>query len=92
MPVVASIKLDLICAGKRIPAPGETLKGERFQTFHGGKGANQAVAVARLGHPVNMIGKVGEDEFGIRLRRGLREARVGTRSVSIAKGESPLSR
>ena len=86
--VVGSINLDLVCSGKRIPAPGETLKGERFETFHGGKGANQAVAAARLGHPVHMIGKVGEDDFGIRLRRGLSEVGVGVKSVSVAKGES----
>jgi ribokinase len=86
--VVGSINLDLVCTGKRIPAPGETLKSDKFQSFHGGKGANQAVAVARLGYPVNMIGKVGDDEFGIRLRRGLRDARAGIRGVSVAKGMS----
>jgi len=86
--VVGSINLDLVCAGKRIPAPGETLIGDTFQTFHGGKGASQAVAVARLGYPVHMIGKVGDDDFGDRLRRGLREAKVGIRGVAIAKGVS----
>jgi len=83
--VVGSINLDLVCAGKRIPGPGETLKGDKFQIFHGGKGANQAVGVARLGYPVNMIGKVGDDDFGERLRRGLREVHVGIRHVSTAK-------
>lgn len=83
--VVGSINLDLVCAGKRIPGPGETLKGDKFQIFHGGKGANQAVGVARLGYAVNMIGKVGDDDFGERLRRGLREVHVGIRHVSTAK-------
>jgi ribokinase len=83
--VVGSINLDLVCAGKRIPAPGETLKGDKFQTFHGGKGANQAVAVGRLGYPVHMIGKVGDDDFGAGLRRGLRDAKVGVSGVSSAK-------
>jgi ribokinase len=86
--VVGSINLDLVCAGKRIPAPGETLKGDKFQTFHGGKGANQAVAAGRLGYPVNMIGKVGDDDFGGGLRRGLSDAQVGVRGVSVAKGVS----
>ncbi|HVT98864.1 MAG TPA: ribokinase [Acidobacteriaceae bacterium] len=86
--VVGSINLDLVCTGERIPAPGETLKGNRFQTFHGGKGANQAVAVARLGHPVNIIGKVGDDDFGDRLRRGLRDAHVGVRNVFTVSGVS----
>lgn len=86
--VVGSINLDLVCSGRRIPAPGETLTGDKFQIFHGGKGANQAVAVAHLGHSVNMIGKVGNDDFGNRLRRGLREAKVGIRSVSAVEGVS----
>ena len=84
--VVGSINLDLVSVGKRIPAPGETIRGDKFQTFHGGKGANQAVAVARLGHPVSMVAKVGDDDFGPRLRRGLRDAHVNVRSVSVAKG------
>lgn len=84
--VVGSVNLDLVCRGERIPAPGQTLLGDEFQTFHGGKGANQAVAVARLGHSVSMIAKVGEDDFGGRLRRGLRDAKVNVRAVSIAKG------
>lgn len=86
--VVGSINLDLVCSGKRIPAPGETLKGDQFHTFHGGKGANQAVALGRLGYPVNMIGKVGDDDFGDGLRRGLSDAHVGIRGVSVARGVS----
>jgi ribokinase len=83
--VVGSVNLDLVCTGKRIPAPGETVTGETFETFHGGKGANQAVAVGRLGFPVSMIAKVGDDQFGQRLRRGLREATVNVRAVGTAK-------
>ena len=55
--VVGSVNLDLVCTGKRIPAPGETVTGDRFQTFHGGKGANQAVAIGRLGYPVQHGGQ-----------------------------------
>lgn len=84
--VVGSINLDLVCTGKRIPAPGETLTGDTFQTFHGGKGANQAVAVGRLGYSVSMIGKVGDDEFGKGLRGGLKSAGVNVRGVSTAGG------
>ncbi|MEO6923715.1 MAG: PfkB family carbohydrate kinase, partial [Bryocella sp.] len=80
--VVGSVNLDLVCTGKRIPAPGETVTGERFERFHGGKGANQAVAVARLGHPVSMVAKVGADEFGTRLRQGLRSEDVNVRAVT----------
>lgn len=84
--VVGSINLDLVCTGKRIPAPGETVTGDRFQTFHGGKGANQAVAIGRLGYPVSMMAKVGDDEFGDRLRQGLRAADVNVAAVGTAKG------
>ncbi|MGH9616324.1 MAG: ribokinase [Acidobacteriaceae bacterium] len=84
--VVGSVNLDLVCTGKRIPAPGETVRGTDFKTFHGGKGANQAVAVSRLGYPVSMIAKVGDDEFGGRLRQGLRAAQVNVRAVGTAAG------
>src|SRR5947207_13952640 len=83
--VVGSVNLDLICMGKRIPAPGETVPGDRFQAFHGGKGANQAVAIARLGYPVSMVAKVGDDEFGSRLRHGLKTADVDVAAVGIAR-------
>ncbi len=84
--VVGSVNLDLVCTAERIPAPGETVTGANFQTFYGGKGANQAVAVARLGYPVSMVAKVGDDEFGSRLRNGLRAAGVNVRAVGTAKG------
>lgn len=83
--VVGSVNLDLVCVGNRIPAPGETVRGRQFQMFHGGKGANQAVAAGRLGYPVSMIAKVGDDDFGGRLRQGLRTAHVNVRNVSTAK-------
>lgn len=83
--VVGSVNLDLVSIGKRIPAPGETLVGDTFQTFHGGKGANQAVAVGRLGYPVSMFAKVGDDEFGSRLRRGLQAEKVNVKAVTTAK-------
>jgi ribokinase len=86
--VIGSVNLDLVCGGKRIPAPGETVSGDRFQTFFGGKGANQAVAAARLGYPVSMVAKVGDDEFGDRLRKGLRTVGVNVSQVQVSKGTS----
>jgi ribokinase len=83
--VVGSVNLDLVCSGKRIPAPGETVTGDRFQTFDGGKGANQAVAIGRLGYPVSMVAKVGDDEFGDRLRQGLKAADVDVAAVGTAR-------
>ncbi len=82
--VVGSVNLDMVASSERIPAPGETLIGNRFETFFGGKGANQAVGVARLGYPVSMIAKVGDDEIGERLRRGLHDAGVNARGITAA--------
>lgn len=62
--VVGSLNMDLVVRAPRHPQPGETLIGSDFQTFPGGKGANQAVAAARLGARVRMIGRVGVDAFG----------------------------
>jgi ribokinase len=89
--VVGSINLDLVAAAERVPLPGETLTGRTFSTFHGGKGANQAVAVGRLGYPVSMVGKVGDDSFGPELKSGLRKAGVDVRAVGTAKGSSGVA-
>jgi len=62
--VIGSLNIDLVVSTDRLPAPGETVLGGRFATHHGGKGANQAVAAARAGARVTMIGAVGTDEHG----------------------------
>ena len=61
--VVGSLNMDLVARTPRIPQPGETIIGSDFRTVPGGKGANQAVAVARLGPQVSMVGRVGRDAF-----------------------------
>jgi ribokinase len=86
--VVGSINLDLVASTERIPQVGETVIGRTFTTFFGGKGANQAVAVARLGYPVSMVGNVGNDVFGAQLRNGLAEAGVNTEYVGTVEGSS----
>lgn len=86
--VVGSINLDFVARTRRIPAVGETVTGTSFQNFFGGKGANQAVGVARLGYPVAMIGRVGDDEYGERLRQGLSDAGVDVGAVRRAPGVS----
>lgn len=70
--VVGSLNTDLVIRAPHLPAPGETVTGGEFATFPGGKGANQAVAAARLGARVAMVGCVGGDDFGRRLIDGLR--------------------
>ena len=62
--LVGSINVDLVVRARRLPAPSETVTGGTFEQHHGGKGANQAVAAARLGATVTFVGAVGEDEFG----------------------------
>jgi ribokinase len=73
---VGSINLDLVVRSERLPQPGETVSGARFSRVPGGKGANQAVAAARLGAEVRMIGCVGRDELAEEALAGLREAGV----------------
>ena len=75
--VVGSINLDLVVGADRIPQVGETIIGNSFNTFCGGKGGNQAVAAAKLGYPVSMVGNVGQDAFGTQLRNGLERRRRG---------------
>ena len=74
--VVGSINLDLVASAERLPRPGETITGAKFWRYPGGKGANQAVAAARLGAEVRMIGSVGEDPAAEEAAAGLREAGV----------------
>jgi ribokinase len=89
--VVGSINLDLVAVAARIPAVGETVIGTDFQIHPGGKGANQAVAVARLGYPVQMIGRVGDDVFGSQLRAHLESSGVGTEGVLPSGGASGVA-
>ncbi|WP_416670518.1 ribokinase [Egbenema bharatensis] len=81
--VFGSINMDLVARTPRLPAPGETLTGHSFETVPGGKGANQAVAVARLGVPTQMVGRVGQDAFGQELLKGLKASNVECDRVLI---------
>ena len=79
--VVGSLNMDLVIRVPRFPAAGETLKGRAFETVPGGKGANQAVACARMGAPVIMIGRIGADDHGEALIAALRADGIGAASV-----------
>lgn len=74
--VVGSISMDLVAVSKKRPKAGETVIGEAFHTIPGGKGANQAVAAARLGANVAMVGAVGNDNYGTVVRKNLENERV----------------
>jgi ribokinase len=79
--VVGSLNMDLTLEVSRFPQPGETIRGHNFRSAHGGKGANQAYAVAKMGLPVAMIGAVGADSFGAEMVEGLAEVGVDVSKV-----------
>jgi len=85
--VVGSINLDLVASVERLPRPGETLTDAELSRVPGGKGANQAVAAARLGAEVRFVGCVGGDEIAGEARRGLEEAGVDLAGLRIAADE-----
>jgi ribokinase len=85
--VFGSLNMDLVCRTPRLPQPGETILGTHFATLPGGKGANQAVAAARLGASTSMGGRVGNDAFGTQLLEGLKAAGVNADGVSVDEGE-----
>lgn len=93
--VVGSLNMDLVLQAPRIPAAGETILASHFSMLPGGKGGNQAYAAARLGAPVAMIGKVGYDLFGDRLRAHLAAAGVDVSQVrstqSAATGAASIT-
>ena len=79
--VVGSLNTDLVVQAPRFPQPGETISGEDLQVIPGGKGANQAVAVARLGVSVSMLGRVGKDNFGDFLLNNLKSNNVDSQLI-----------
>lgn len=86
--VIGSINLDLVARCERLPQPGETITDADFSRLPGGKGANQAVAAARLGGQVRMVGCVGEDAFAEEALAGLREVEIAldVRTVPTSTG------
>jgi len=89
--VVGSITMDLVTRTPKIPAIGQTLIGSGFETTPGGKGANQAVAAARLGYPVAMVAKVGDDAYGPALLENLKRSGVDIAGMTQTSGSSGLA-
>ena len=90
--VAGSINMDLVVTAQAIPRPGETLTGETFARFPGGKGANQAVAAAKLRAPTTMVGCLGNDSFAADLRSHLAEndVRVHLAEVDTSTGTAMI--
>ncbi|MFE9254579.1 ribokinase [Streptomyces sp. NPDC006879] len=86
--VLGSTNMDLVAYVSKAPRHGETVTGREFRTVPGGKGANQAIAAARSGGAATLIGAVGADEFGVRLRATLARAGVDTAGLRTAEGPS----
>ena len=85
---LGGINMDLVTFSDRLPADGETVVGREFVTYAGGKGANQAVAAARMGVRSAMVGRVGDDMFGPQLIEMLQSAGVETGAVGVNEGVS----
>ena len=86
--VFGSINMDLVARVPRLPQPGETLQGDRFTTTSGGKGANQAIAAARLGASTTLVGRVGKDGFGSALMTHLKRNGVNGDAISADSNTS----
>jgi ribokinase len=90
--VLGSVNLDIVVKSHRMPRTGETLTGDSVSLFPGGKGANQAVAAARLaGDEVIFLGRVGTDHYGLMLREALVDARVNTEHLRASDGASGVA-
>ena len=82
--VVGSANMDMVITAPHFPLPGETIAGYGFMTNHGGKGANQAVAAARLGAKVAFVGKVGNDQFGQAMKDMMCQEGIDVSALSVA--------
>ena len=89
--IIGSLNMDLVVNVDTMPKPGQTIIGSNFKEVPGGKGANQAVAMARLNGNVSMIGKVGEDGFGQTLINSLKNDKVDTTYIRTSKGATGVA-
>lgn len=84
--VIGSSNTDMVIRVPQLPAPGETVLGGEFNSFAGGKGANQAVAAARAGAKVQLLGAVGDDDLGVAARKALTAEGIGTENLNSVSG------
>src|SRR3989442_11010967 len=89
--VVGSVNVDLVAHGERLPSPGETVTGAAFSRHHGGKGANQAVAAARLGAPTAFVGALGDDDFGADARAAMAAEGIDLAGLTITPGATGVA-
>lgn len=89
--VIGSINMDIVVQANIFPKQGETVLGELFTTIPGGKGANQAIAAARLGSKVQMIGAVGQDSFGTELYQNLINEKIDVKGVSKTENSTGIA-
>jgi ribokinase len=89
--VVGSINVDLVAHAERLPVPGETVTGALFSEHDGGKGANQAVAAARLGATTALVGAVGRDAFGMRARAALEREGIDLSGLHVSDGATGVA-
>lgn len=90
--VIGSINMDLVTFCKKVPKEGETLFGEKFRQIPGGKGANQAVAISRLGVETVFFGKVGNDSFGKELKENLKKDGIDVSNIEVSKESTGIAK
>src|SRR5699024_3424587 len=86
--VLGSINADHVIQVPHFPQPGETLSGQNYHIVYGGKGANQAVAAARLGAKVDFIACIGEDKIGLEMKQAFQKDGINTDSIATIQSET----
>jgi len=89
--VIGSLNMDVVAVAPRIPVTGETILGQKYFTEPGGKGANQAYAIARLGGDVSMLGRVGDDDFGRAMIKNLADSGCDVSDLKSVPGASGVA-
>lgn len=89
--VIGSLNMDLVISVPHQPTPGETVLGTHTNLYPGGKGANQAVAAARAGGTVSMVGRIGRDDFGRHVKKNLKDNRVNGQQIQVSSDPTGIA-